>query len=495
MGEAVDARSVGLCSGPRLRRLLGEMAGKRVTLMGLGLFGGGEGAAQFLVARGAELTITDLRGPERLAAPLKRLSSVPARYRLGGHDLADFAEADLVVANPAVPRTNSHLHVAEDAGVSITSPLNMFLTLCPAPIAAVTGSNGKSTTAAMLAAMLEASGRKVWLGGNIGVSLLPSLSRIGSYDLIVLEMSSFQLADAGALSWSPHVAVVTNVTPNHLSWHGGFEQYATAKRHIVDFQTERDFAVLNGHDAVSQGWLSQGLPGKEIFFAGDGGPGGLRQGMNLFADRLVWREGRQDHVVCHRDEVPVLGYHNVENAMAAATAARCLGADWGSIRKALHSFLGLAHRLELVGEFNGTRFYNDSNSTTPEATVAALAGFAGPRVLIAGGYDKLLDMAPVARAAAASAEVLITLGQTGPALAQKTRQESVCAGRTVVVREVGSLGEAVAAAVELSMPGMVVLFSPACASYDMFENYRERGDAFKSLVKDHFRQGRRSRRA
>jgi UDP-N-acetylmuramoylalanine--D-glutamate ligase len=213
--------------------------------------------------------------------------------------------------------------------------------------------------------------------------------------------------------------------------------------------------------------------------------------MNLVEGRFVWRERRRDEVICAQDDVPLPGFHNVENAMAAAAAARCLGADARATRDALRGFVGLAHRLELVGEFGGVRFYNDSFSTTAESAVAALESFRGPLVLIAGGYDKQLDLTPLARAAARSVEVLITLGQTGPRLAQRTRQESLYVGRPVVIREAQSLEEAVGAARELSMPGTVVVFSPGCASYDMFRNYRHRGEVFKQLVRRHFGSRRR----
>jgi UDP-N-acetylmuramoylalanine--D-glutamate ligase len=477
-----EAEPVKLCSSAELRRIVSGLDGMRVTLMGLGLFGGGEGAARFFVEREAYLTVTDLRPPGRLGPTLDRLRGLPILYRLGEHVESDFLRAGLVVANPAVRRDNRFLRLAQEAGVPVTSDMDLFRALCPAPIAAVTGSNGKSTTTALLAAMLRSAGRRVWMGGNIGISLLPSLQFIAPTDIVVLELSSFQLEDAAGLPWSPHVAVVTNITPNHLDRHESFEAYAEAKRAIIRFQCTQDFAVLNAHNPVLRTWAEAGVPGSLLFFDSTPGAGELRHGVSLVGDRLVWRNGTRHEVICLRERVPLLGLHNTENAMAAAAAARCLGATSDQIRESLSHFVGLEHRLEFVGEFDGLRFYNDSYSTTPAAGIAAVSSLRSPLTLIAGGYDKKLDITPFACAAARSVAVLITIGKTGPLLAQKVREESARAGRSVVVKEAATLQEAVQAAFSLSMPHSAVLFSPGCASYDMFENYNHRGKVFKELV-------------
>ena len=478
-----DASPVRLCSRPDLLRIIRHLDGMRVTLMGLGLFGGGEGAARFLVGREAFLTVTDMKPADKLAPSLEHLRGLPITYRLGGHVAEDFTHAGLVVANPAVPRANPYLRAAQQAGVPITSPMNIFLTLCPASVAAVTGSNGKSTTTALLAAMLGSAGRAVSMGGNIGISLLPSVDRITPADVVVLELSSFQLEDAAALSWSPHVAVVTNITPNHLDRHGTVEAYAEAKRTIVRFQGPRDFAVLNARTQILQQWAEGGIGARLLFFHSAPERARACPGVGLARDRIVWHDGTGEEVICRRDEVPLLGLHNVENAMAAAAAARCLGATSGQIRDAVSSFTGLEHRLEFVGESEGVRYYNDSYSTTPAAGMAAVNSFDVPLTLIAGGYDKKLDLTPFARAIAGRVSVLVTLGNTGPLLAAKARQEGQLVGRSLVVKEAATLEDAVLAAHGLSARGSAVVFSPGCASYDMFENYRHRGQAFKELVR------------
>jgi len=478
----VDLRPVSMCSSDELRRIVGDIAGRPVTLMGLGLFGDGQGAARYLATRGAQVTATDLRPAEKLAPALERLADLPITYHLGGHCQEDFTRCALVVASPAVPRGNVYLQAAERAGVPITSPMNMFLSLCPAPVAAVTGSNGKSTTTALMAAIVRALGVRTWLGGNIGICLLSDLERMSREDAVVLELSSFQLEDAAVLKWSPHVAVLTNVTPNHLDRHGTMEAYADAKRNIVRYQTAEDFAVLNAHCDEACRWAREGLPGRVRWFDAEAPAGCLPEGVSLISGRLIRRDGPRHEVLCTREDIPLLGMHNVENVMAAAAGAGCLGAGFEEVRAALASFVGLEHRLELIGEFRGMRFYNDSDSTTPASAIAAVRSFSGPVTLIAGGYDKKLDVSPMAREAALGAEALITMGQAGPLIAQKAREENALIGRSLLVREVSTLSQAVDAAAELSMPGTTVLFSPGCASYDMFENCNHRGEAFKHLV-------------
>jgi UDP-N-acetylmuramoylalanine--D-glutamate ligase len=481
---------VALCGRSALASLLGDLCGKRVTVMGLGLFGGGEGAVRFLAERGADVTVTDLRDAATLAPPLERLRDLPLRYRLGQHTDTDFTEADLVVANQVVPHTNVHLHAAAAANVPITSAMNMFLVLCPATIVAVTGSNGKSTTTSLLDAIMRTTEQRVFLGGNIGLSLLPQVAEMTPDDLVMLELSSFQLEYAAVLEWSPHVAVLTNLTPNHLDRHKDYEAYTEAKFNIFKFQTADDFAILNRCSPDSMAWLRRGLPARTLCFDSEPHPGGLASGLTLMAERLVWHTESCHELMGMRSDIPLPGRHNVENAMAAATAARCLGVDTPQIRHALSQFTALEHRLEPIGQFAGMRFYNDSFSTTPVSTIAALAAFTGPVTLIAGGYDKKLDIAPLAKAAAVDADVLVVIGQTGKRLAAQARTEAALTGRSLPIHEACSLEEAVDAAIAHSMPGSEIVLSPGFASFDMFDNCRQRGDVFKSIVRTRILQSR-----
>jgi UDP-N-acetylmuramoylalanine--D-glutamate ligase len=480
-------RGVPLCGAPELAHLMDRLDGMPVTLAGLGLFGGGVGAARFLAAAGADLTITDLRTEDELAGSVSVLEGLPVRYRLGEHVEEDFTGAALVVASPAVPRDSRFLLAASQAGVPVTSPMNLFVRACPARIAGVTGSNGKSTTTTMLAGMVRADGHRVWLGGNLGGSLLPDLGRIDPRDTVVLELSSFQLQDASFLQWSPHVAVVTNVSPNHLDRHGTMADYVGAKEAIFRFQGPDDCTILNAHDRQTGAWLAQGLPGRLHFFDSEPNPASLRRGTSLVEDRLVWRGSNGLEVLCTTADLRVPGLHNVENALAAAAAARCLGCGAAAVREGVRGFSGLEHRLELVAEVDRVRYYNDSNSTTPASSIAAVRSFDVPVVLIAGGYDKKLDLKPLACAAVEEADVFITMGATGPRLAALAREALAAQGGTAQIVEAQSLAEAVAAAAQRALPGAAVVFSPGCASYDMFANYEVRGKAFRDLVRSGYR--------
>ena len=492
MKDNMPARPARLCDLDALRTILSHLERKRVTLMGLGVFGGGEGAAQFLADGGARLTVTDLKPSEKLAATINRLGDRDIRYELGRHCVRDFVETDLVVANPAVPRTSPFLRRAREASVPITSPMNMFLALCPARIVGITGSNGKSTTAAMTGAILRRAGQRVWVGGNIGCSLLTKLARIRPQDTVVLELSSFQLEDAAALPWSPHLAVVTNISPNHLDRHGTFEAYEAAKRNIAAFQGPEDTLILNACDSVLVRWPQEGSKARTLFFdARSNGPS-LVQGMSLCAGRILWRRDAVHEVICPREVLSLPGSHNIENSLAAAAAARQMGAGPIHIAEALAQFRALEHRMEFVGEIGGIRIFDDSQSTTPEAAIAAIRSAPRPLTLIAGGSDKKLSLDALAVAIADSVDVLVTLGQTGPVLAQKTREAGMRAGICPAVQETAGLQEAFEAAMRLSMPGSFLVLSPACASYDMFENCDQRGDLFKRLVRSYPSRGTRS---
>jgi len=479
---AEDTPPAPLCSREKLLEILARVAGRHVVLMGLGMFGGGEGAARFLAQRGAHVTVTDLKTADQLAPALQRLSGLPIRFRLGEHDVEEMTRAELIVVNPAVPKTSELLRACQAAGVPLTSPMNMFLALCRAPVVAVSGSTGKSTTTAMLFGMLQQGGRPVRLGGNIGICLLSCLDQIGPHELVVLELSSYHLEDAAHMQWSPHVALVTNLTPNHLDRYKTFDAYSEAKRNILLFQGPADAAVLNAADENLKRWVARGVRSRLLAFDPVSESGPLASGMNLRGGRLIWNHGPDQQVICTVDHIPVPGAHNVANAMAAAAAARWLGVPAEGIRQAIAAFEPLEHRLEQCGSFAGITFYNDSDSTTPESTMAALKSFSGPVTLIAGGLNKGLDMMALGEAIAQRVEVLITLGSSGPHIADQTRQAALAVGRVPVIRGVSSLEEAVAAAVELSVPGSVVVLSPACASFDMFQNYDERGRQFKELV-------------
>ena len=453
---------------------------RRVLVMGLGSFGGGLGAVKFLVERGALVTVTDLRPSEKLTDALDSLKETPPdRLVLGGHHKDDFRSADLVVVNPAVKRDCPFLNSAIEAGVPTTSEMNLFWKWNRAPIVAVTGSNGKSTTTAMIHSIIHQflqrqTSRKAWLGGNIGTSLLPCVDQIQPQDLVVLELSSFQLVDLDRLQVSPHVGVVTNFAANHLDWHPNLDHYRQAKQTILRWQTSDDFAVLNGDDADVRQWP---VRGKRLEF-----------GLNPTGARGVCFDGKSAILnICSEverwpltDWLKLPGQHNIANALAAIAASVSIGADVASVQTGIEKYKALPHRLQLVAEVNGRRFYNDSLATTPESTEVALQAFQAPIVLLAGGYDKHVDLGRMAAAIARSAKAVSLMGQTGSSL------QSQIAANPGSLCEVSvphpSFPAAFDWAIEKSDVGDVILLSPGCASYDWFRNFADRGAQFAELV-------------
>lgn len=429
-----------------------QLSQKRVVVMGLGRFGGGVGVARFLVSKGARVLVTDRLPVQKLTQSVQELAGLPLELRLGEHRESDFASADLVVVNPAVdPSNNPYLAAARSAGAKFTSEIRLLVQHLPrrARTIGITGSAGKSTTTAMIGeALAAAMGREhVHVGGNLGGSLLQDLARIGPDDWVVLELSSFMLEGLREDGWSPHVAVVTNLSPNHLDRHKTLEAYRAAKQAILDHQTAEDAAVL--------------------------GPG-----LDAFTPR-TFRIVRVESGQTFPHDLALPGEHNRLNAAMALEAAKLVGADPGVAAKAIAAFRGLPHRLQLVAEHAGVRYFNDSKATTPEAASLALRCFAAGTVhVILGGYDKKSDLAPLARQAAHHCRAIYTVGVTGPSIA-RAAQEAAGSAQIVACQ---TLDRAVHEAASRAERGDVVLLSPACASWDQFENYEQRGDFFARLV-------------
>jgi len=465
--EAISKTPHG-AAGASARR---DLHGRRVTVMGLGLFGGGVAAARYFAARGARVTVTDLKTADVLAPSVRALEGLPIALHLGGHDPEDFTRADLVVVSPAVPKTSRFLRLAEEAGVAVTSEMNLFLEACRAPIVGVTGTSGKSTTTSLLGEMLGRA-RPTRVGGNIGRSLLEEADQIGPDEIVVLELSSFQLEDAAPVARSPHVAVVTCLSENHLDRHGTMQAYVDAKKNILRFQGPSDWAVLNEDDPLVRSWAAEAR-GRVARYAA-GGP--VDAGVFADGSTLVFRLGAGEERLDLEGRLTLRGRHNLSNVLAAATAARILGASTDAIGAAVAAFRPLPHRLEPVGRMGGILFVNDSKATTPLAARLALEAFAEPIVLIAGGYDKHADPAPMVEAIRARAKATVLLGATAGALAAAIGRDAGA------VERAADLDDAVRRAVRLAAPGDVVLLSPGHASWDMFDNYEQRGDRFRQAA-------------
>jgi UDP-N-acetylmuramoylalanine--D-glutamate ligase len=475
-----------------------SFAGKKVLVMGLGRFGGGADAARFAHGAGAKVTITDLASAQQLSGSIKQLEELEGiEFHLGLHDPADFERSDIIVVNPAVPGDNEFLEIAWRAGKFITSQVNIFFELCPAPIIGVTGANGKSTTAALAAHLLKskmdeergardvpviASEAKqsqttqyairntqyenVWLSGNIGNRpLLSTIDQISADDLVVLELSSFQLEQLAQIQMAPQVALLTNLTPNHLDRHGTFSNYCAAKENIFKFQKlDEDspaISIFNAKDDIAAEWFEK--------YENDVG-------------RICVKFSADDVSKDIRSVFPLPGQANLSNLAAAMAIARHSGVDNEQIKNCLPEFKALPHRLEFVEQFDGVHWYNDSIATTPESTIAALEAFEQPVIIIAGGYDKNLPFDELGEKIAERAKAAVLIGQTAPKIADAIEKKTAIE-RGLKVEIIHSLAKAVDLAHNLSVPGDIVLLSPACASYDMFDNFQQRGREFCKLVR------------
>jgi UDP-N-acetylmuramoylalanine--D-glutamate ligase len=429
-----------------------DLAGKRVTVAGLGHFGGGIAVARWLVEQGSKVLVTDREPAEKLADSIQQLAGLPIDYHLGGHRECDFTDAQMVVTSPAVPPSSPYIQAAIRAGVPVSTEMRLFLERCPATrVVGVTGTKGKSTTTALLERMLKTR-HVTWMGGNIGKSLLANLADIQPDHVVLLELSSYMLEYLRPMEWSPHVALVTFLSMDHTAWHGSHDAYLDAKINLVRYQSPTDYAVL-----------PDGNPADQFAAA---------------TKAAVTRYRLSDR----RFDLPRLpGDHNQLNAQAAFLAAEKLGVTWTDAQAAIADFGGLPHRLQLVHEAGGVRFYNDSIATIPEAAVVANQAFEPGRVIqIIGGSDKQLDMRPMCQALRQRCKAILTIGQIGPQLAM------LCCGESACVEECETLDRAMQAAKSLAAPGDVVLLSTGTASYGQFTNFEERGEKFAQLARSTF---------
>ncbi len=463
---------------------------KRVVIFGVGRFGGQIEAARFFARRGARVLATDLAPPERLSRAREALEGVPIEWRLGEHREEDFRGADLVVVSPAIPRSSPFFVLIEREGIPWTTEINLTLARLRAPVYAVTGSNGKSTTTALLGAVVEAGGFRAHVGGNIGRPLLNEADAIEPGDRAVLELSSFQLEDLRAAGGvRPALAIVTNITPNHLDRHGTFEAYARAKQAIVERQEPGDVAVLNREDPRVLAF-ARATRARVVTFGtdppGGGGPWAEFPAGSFVAEGAIWfweeggrgGAGGRARRLASLDALGLPGRHNLLNALAVAAAAGALGYSAEAFERALRGFRGIPDRLETVRVRRGVRWVNDSKATTPEAARAALEAFPPPLVAILGGKDKGMDARPLAESAVARAGAVFLIGS----VRERLRAEIASRGGTAEVAVCDSLEEAVSRADAAAPPGATVLFSPGFASYDMFASYEERGERFRALV-------------
>jgi UDP-N-acetylmuramoylalanine--D-glutamate ligase len=450
------------------------LRGRRVLVMGLGLLGGGVAAARYASEQGAaEVLVTDLRSEETLAPSIARLEGLPIRYVLGQHDATDFARAEVVVRNPGVRRDSPYLAIAHAAGARIEMEIAWFFRACPGRIAGITGTRGKSTTTTLLHAILGAAGLDPLLGGNLGgIETLSLLPQITPSRWVVLELGNWMLEGLHTIRRSPHLAIFTNLLPDHLNAYDSMEDYGAAKGSIFRYQGPDDFALFNADNAYTRRYASEAPGGQVWLYSPMRGVAHLRDQTN--ATRHFRYAG----------DIGLRGAHNLGNVQAATLAAELVGVEEATIHRAVRNFGGVPHRLELVRVIDGVTYINDSASTAPVAGVAALRSFTEPVVLIAGGNSKSLDMEEFATEAAAHAKRVIVLeGNASEEFAARLRAAAMTLGRGDIIS--GPTSDFVAALQEARVaaaPGDVVLLSPGFTSFGMFLNEFDRGDQFRALV-------------
>ena len=442
-----------------------ELQGKHVMVLGLARTG--REVARFLARQGARVCVSDFRAEGELRGEVEALSDLPIRFLLGGEQAAWLDGVEIVIPSPGVPSGNPLLREAGARGIRILSEIELAYRFLKAPLVAITGTNGKSTTTTLVGEILKAQGIKAFVGGNIGAPLIGFVG--GDWEWGVVEVSSFQLE--WVEQFRPRIAVLLNLTEDHLDRYEDFASYCRAKERIFAAQKKEDVAVLNRDDPVVWSMGSR-LRGRVISFGG----AEAEQGVYATASEIVWRGAARQERFPLRN-VKIQGVHNVENLMAAVAVAKAVGVPALTIQGVIEAFPGLEHRLEFVREKGGVRFYNDSKGTNVGALLKSLMSFSAPVILLAGGVDKGGDYRILEREVGAKVKRLVLFG------AAKERIHAAL-GHLVDTVVVESLEEAVQEAARSARPGDVVLLSPACSSFDMFQNYAERGRAFKALVRE-----------
>ncbi len=446
---------------------------KRVGVIGLGKRTGVV-TARILVSLGAEVVISDIKPANELTEELTMLEGITGiSYDLGGHT-EKVLNVDLIIVSPGVPVDLPIFEEAKNRGIEVISEIELSYRLSKAPFIAITGTNGKTTTTSLTGELLQSYSHQVFVGGNIGRPLIGEILNLTEDDIVVAEVSSFQLETIK--EFYPKIALFLNFTPDHLDRHKTMEAYLEAKMNIFKNQTEEDYIILNADDPTLQK-IADKITSKIVWFSREQKK---LPGMYLDGKMMIAQLEGEPHELISTDELFIRGDHNVENALAASAAALLVGISTQKIREGLRNYKGQEHTLEYVLTDQDVQYYNDSKGTNPDASIKALQAFYEPVVLIAGGLSRNLDFTEFMDLVVKKVKVLILLGETRDELAKKALEP----GFTGRIEVVDDLKEAVGFARELSQPGDVVLLSPACASWDQFSSYAERGRLFKEYVRN-----------
>ena len=453
----------------KFEQYLDSLQGKTVAVIGIGV--SNRPLIELLAARGISVTARDRQQRQALGDYAGHLEAMGCRLCLG-EEYLDGLNEDVIFRTPGMRPDVPELAAAVARGSTLTSEMEVFFEVCPCPIIAVTGSDGKTTTTTIIAELLRSAGKTVHLGGNIGHPLLAETPSIQPEDVAVLELSSFQLMTMGR---SPHIAVITNLSPNHLDVHKDFAEYITAKENIFTHQNAQDIAVFNADNSITAQQAERALGRARLFSRKNE----VEDGVFLRDGKIIARHGGQERVVMNREDIRLPGEHNVENYLAAIAAVDGMVSD-DRIAAFARSFGGVEHRIELIRTLDGVRWYNDSIASSPSRTIAGLRAFPEKVILIAGGKDKGISYAELGPVVNDHVKLLLLCGATAGVIRKSVEQAENYQGLEII--DVADYHQAAQTARERAVEGDVVILSPASTSFDRFKNFMERGKAFKEVV-------------
>ena len=447
--------------------------GRRVAVIGLGV--SNIPLLDYLYSKGATVTVFDSRNIDDIPKDIiDKITKYSMAFSLGENYLKRLEGFDIIFRSPSCLPTKPEIEAEVERGAILTTEVEMLMRMCPGLIIGVTGSDGKTTTTTLIYEILKQEGYNCFLGGNIGIPLFTKIEEMTPDDIVVLELSSFQLM---GMQVSPHISVITNITPNHLNVHSSYEEYIEANKNIFKHQNENGIVVLNYDNEITRQCAKEAI-GKIRWFSGTQK---LDDGFIVDGDVIKECEDKIRKHILNTKNVQLRGKHNYENICTALAATKDLVSMDNAV-KTVSSFKGVEHRLELVREINGVKWFNDSVSSTPTRTIAGLNSYDEEIVLIAGGYDKNLDYTPIAKPILDKVKVLILLGATSGKIFDSVKAEEEKQNKKIEIYMCENLKETVELANKVAKEGQVVLFSPASASFDLFKNFADRGEKFKALV-------------
>ncbi len=473
-----------------------DFKNKKVTVMGVGLHGGGAAAISFFSRSGARVIATDMKSEKELATSLKKLKDLKnVEFVLGQHRMEDFTNVDLVVKGPAISWSSKYIQEALKKKIPVEMDSSLFFQMVKLPIIGITGTKGKTTTATLIFEILKNSGQKVFSAGIgqgpvLDADILEEISRLNSGDrgnknnkgVVVFELSSWRLSALGRVGLSPNISVITNIYPDHLNYYSSMEKYIADKKFIFANQNPEDFAVLNYDNEITRELASE-VKSQVVFFSTEAVGNSIskrRSNLHIEKGKIVYEIGEDKTEVCDLNDIKIKGAHNLYNVLAAVAATLAFETPAERIKETVSQFKGVPHRLELVRELDGVKYYNDTTATTPEAAIAGINSFSAPVILIAGGSDKNLDFEKLAKTVGEKVKKIVLLKGSAT---EKLKTELGKIGKIGIAEgEFDNIEDAVARAKNISASGDVILLSPGAASFGMFVNEFDRGYKFREAV-------------